>query len=171
MGETWLHFRETWLPGPEKGVIRGRMSPGLGDVGYCVFKTGLPAFLITSDIREYDHHTTKNHSEDRRISMHRIIEQNLDAIIRICSHRRVRRLAVFGSATDDRFDPDRSDLDLLVEFENMKPGDHAEQYFGLAEDLERLLNRPVDLVEPGPIHNPYFRKSLEDTQVEIYAAA
>jgi hypothetical protein len=103
--------------------------------------------------------------------MHRIIEQNLGEIIRICTHRRVRRLAVFGSATDDRFDPDRSDLDLLVEFEKMQPGDHAEQYFCLAEDLERLLNRPVDLVESGPIRNLYFRKSIEDTKIEIYTAA
>ncbi len=103
--------------------------------------------------------------------MHRIIEQNLEEIIRICTHRRVRRLAVFGSATDDRFDPDRSDLDLIVEFEKMQPAEHADQYFGLAEDLEHLLNRPVDLVEPGGVRNPYFRKSLEDTQVEIYAAA
>ena len=103
--------------------------------------------------------------------MHRIIEQNMNEIIRICTHRRVRRLAVFGSATGDRFDPKTSDLDLLVEFEPMQPAEHAEHYFGLAEDLERLLNRPVDLVEPGPIRNPYFRKSLEDTQVEIYAAA
>jgi predicted nucleotidyltransferase len=103
--------------------------------------------------------------------MHRIIEQNLKEIIRICTHRRVRRLAVFGSATSNRFNPEKSDLDLLVEFEKMQPADHAEQYFGLAEDLERLLNRPIDLVEPGPIRNPYFRKSLEETQVEIYAAA
>ena len=103
--------------------------------------------------------------------MHLIIEQNLKDIIRICMHRRVRRLAVFGSATDNRFNPEKSDLDLLVEFEKMEPADHAEQYFGLAEDLEHLLNRPVYLVEAGPIRNPYFRKSLEDTQVEIYAAA
>jgi len=103
--------------------------------------------------------------------MQRIIEQNLDGIIRICTHRKVRRLAVFGSATSTRFNPDKSDLDLVVEFEEMQPSDHAEQYFGLAEDLERLLHRPVDLVEPGPIRNPYFRKSLEETQVEIYAAA
>jgi predicted nucleotidyltransferase len=94
--------------------------------------------------------------------MHRIIRQNLQEIIRICTHRKVRRLAVFGSATDDRFNPDKSDLDLLVEFEKMLPAEHAEQYFGLAEDLERLLNRPVDLVEPEPIRNPYFRKSLEE---------
>jgi len=103
--------------------------------------------------------------------MNHIIRQNLNEIIRICIHRKVRSLAVFGSATDNRFDPNTSDLDLLVEFENMQPSDHAEQYFGLAEDLERLLNRPVDLVEPGPIRNPYFRKSLEETQVIIYAAA
>ena len=103
--------------------------------------------------------------------MYLIIEQNLDEIIRICTHRRVRHLAVFGSAIDDRFDPDRSDIDLLVEFENMQPAEHADQYFGLAEDLERLLNRPVDLVEPEGVRNPYFRKSFEETQVEIYAAA
>ena len=103
--------------------------------------------------------------------MHRIITQNFVEIIRICTHRKVRRLAVFGSATTDRFNPHKSDLDLLVEFEMMQPAEHAEQYFGLAEDLEHLLNRPVDLVEPEPIRNPYFRKSIEETQVVIYAAA
>ena len=65
--------------------------------------------------------------------MHRIITQNLQEIIRICTHRKVRRLAVFGSAADDRFDPKKSDLDLLVEFEKMQPAEHAEQFFGLAE--------------------------------------
>jgi len=103
--------------------------------------------------------------------MNHIIRQNINEIIRICTHRKVRRLALFGSATDHRFDQNTSDLDLLVEFEKMQPSEHAEQYFGLAEDLERLLNRPVDLVEPGPIRNPYFRKSIEETQVVIYAAA
>lgn len=103
--------------------------------------------------------------------MHRIIQQNLEKIIEICKNRKVRRLAVFGSATGDRFDPGKSDLDLLVEFEEMQPAEHAEQYFGLAEDLERLLSRPIELVEPGPIRNPFFRKSLEETQVEIYASA
>jgi hypothetical protein len=103
--------------------------------------------------------------------MQDVIEQNLNEIIRICKDRKVRRLAVFGSAVGDRFDPTKSDLDLLVEFEAMSPADHAEQYFGLAEDLEKLFSRPIDLVEPGPIRNPYFRKSVEETQVELYAAA
>ena len=102
--------------------------------------------------------------------MHRIIEQNRDEIKQICTHRRVRRLAVFGSATGDRFDLEKSDIDLLVEFEDMQPAEHAEQYFGLTEDFERLFKRPVDLLELHPIKNPYFRKSLNDTQVVIYAA-
>jgi predicted nucleotidyltransferase len=37
----------------------------------------------------------------------------------------VRRLSLFGSATDERFDPERSDVDVLVEFEKMKPSEHA----------------------------------------------
>ena len=103
--------------------------------------------------------------------MQEIITKNLDAIIRICKDRKVRRLAVFGSAASNRFDPDRSDLDLLVEFEAMVPADHADNFFGLAGDLETLFSRHVDLVEPGPIKNPYFRKSVEETQVELYATA
>lgn len=103
--------------------------------------------------------------------MQEIVEKNLQEIIRICKNRKVRNLALFGSAASDRFDPARSDLDLLVEFFPMTPAEHAGHYFGLAEDLERLLSRPVDLVEPGPIKNPYFRTSIEETKVELYAAA
>jgi len=103
--------------------------------------------------------------------MQEIITKNLQEIIRICKDRKVRKLAVFGSAAGNRFDPEKSDLDLLVEFFPMTPADHAGQYFGLAEDLERLFSRPIDLVEPGPIRNPYFRKSLDETRVELYAAA
>jgi len=103
--------------------------------------------------------------------MHRIIEKHLNEIIRICRIRKVEKLAVFGSAADGRFEPEHSDLDLLVEFSNMTPAEHAEQYFGLIEDLERLLGCPIDLVEPGPITNPFFRESLEQSQVVLYAAA
>jgi len=103
--------------------------------------------------------------------MHRMVEQKIGDIIRICTGRKVRRLALFGSALSERFDPAKSDLDFLVEFEEMPPSDHAEQYFGLMEDLEHLFNRPVDLVEPGPIRNPYFRQAVEQTQVVLYAAS
>ena len=64
-----------------------------------------------------------------------------------------------------------SDLDFLVEFQPLSPAQHADNYFGLQEDLERLFGVSVELVEPGPIQNPYFRQAVEQTQVLVYAAA
>jgi predicted nucleotidyltransferase len=78
---------------------------------------------------------------------------------------------VFGSATSRGFDPATSDVDLLVEFDKMPPAEHADHYFGLQEDLEALLERPIDLVEPGPIRNPYFRQSVEASKVLLFEAA
>ena len=53
----------------------------------------------------------------------------------------------------------------------MTPIEHADCYFGLLEALEDLLHTPVELVEPGPITNPYFRQAIEQTQVTVYEAA
>jgi predicted nucleotidyltransferase len=39
------------------------------------------------------------------------------------------------------------------------------------DDLEDLLGVPVDLVERGPIRNPYFLRAIEETQSVLYDAA
>ena len=88
----------------------------------------------------------------------------------LCRRHHVLRLALFGSATRDDFDPQRSDFDFLVDFETLPPGQYADAYFGLLESLERLLGRPVDLVVASAIKNPYFRQSIEQTQALLYAA-
>ena len=67
---------------------------------------------------------------------------------------------MFGSAVTDRFDPERSDVDFLVEFQHVAAS--LQNYFGLKEALEELLGRPVDLVAPRALRNPYF--------AELYAA-
>ena len=89
----------------------------------------------------------------------------------ICGRRRVRRLALFGSAAKGRFDRSRSDVDLVAEFEAMDPREHADCFFGLIEDLQALLGVPVDLIEKKPIRNPYFRQAVEETQVVLFEAA
>lgn len=89
----------------------------------------------------------------------------------LCTRHRVRRLALFGSAATGAFDSDRSDLDFVVQFEPMSPKEHADAFFGLLEDLERLFARRVDLIEYGPIRNPYFQQELQETQVVLYEAA
>lgn len=53
--------------------------------------------------------------------MNRLVEENRDRLIELCRRFRVRRIELFGSATGDHFDPDTSDLDFLVTFEEMEP--------------------------------------------------
>jgi predicted nucleotidyltransferase len=91
-------------------------------------------------------------------------------LIELCRKHHVRRLDVFGSAAGSEFDPERSDFDFLVEFDELPPGGYANAFFGLKEDLERLLGRPVDLVILSAIRNPYFRQSIEANREPLYAA-
>jgi uncharacterized protein len=102
--------------------------------------------------------------------MNPIIQAKAAGLKEVCRRRNVLRLSLFGSATKPSFDPASSDLDFLVEFHSLSPAAHAESYFGLQEDLEELFGRSIDLIEPGPIRNPYFRQSAERTQVLVYAA-
>ncbi|WOX57074.1 nucleotidyltransferase family protein [Methanoculleus receptaculi] len=103
--------------------------------------------------------------------MHAIIHEKIPEINRIAARHRVRRLGVFGSVTGDRFNPATSDIDFVVEFKPMTPAEHAEAYFGLAEDLARLFCRKIDLVERSAIRNPIFRESVEGTCKDVYAVA
>lgn len=103
--------------------------------------------------------------------MNAIVQEKAGELGAICERRSVRRPELFGSAASGSFDPASSDLDFWVEFQDLIPAQHADSYFGLPEDLERLFGVPVELVEPGPIQNPYFRQAIEHTQVLVYAAA
>lgn len=57
--------------------------------------------------------------------MKRRIEEERDQLAKLCRQHGVRRLALFGSALGEDFDPERSDLDFLVEFQPLPPGEHA----------------------------------------------
>ncbi len=88
----------------------------------------------------------------------------------LCRRYHVRRLEVFGSATTERFDPQRSDIDLLVEFDDVARGERFDTYFGFQEALERLFGRNVGLVEPDAIKNRYFRQAINQQRMLLYAA-
>lgn len=89
----------------------------------------------------------------------------------LCERHEVERLTLFGSALRGDFDPEKSDLDFSVTFSPMSPESHAAAYFGLLDDLEGLFGRRVDLVEIGAVRNPYLRRSIEEEQETVYAAA
>lgn len=99
-----------------------------------------------------------------------LISANLAGITEVCRRYGVKRLEVFGSAATGGFDPETSDCDFLVEFYPLPPGQRADAYFGLLEELQALLGRPVDLVVARAIRNPYFREAVEMTREVVYAA-
>jgi uncharacterized protein len=99
------------------------------------------------------------------------IRDNSETIRAICERYRVKRLEVFGSTSAvTGFDPEKSDIDFLVEFLPLQWGEHADAYFGLLEALERLFQRHVDLVMPRAIKNPYFLESINKNREVLYAA-
>jgi hypothetical protein len=103
--------------------------------------------------------------------MTKLVTEHFDEILGLCKKYKVRKLEVFGSATDmSRFDQDQSDLDFLVEFKSLEQGQHAMFYFGLLEDLKKIFNREIDLVMPKAIKNPYFLDSVNQNREVIYAA-
>ena len=99
------------------------------------------------------------------------IELNREELKALCRRFHVRRLDLFGSAARGDFDPERSDIDFLVEFDREHPDALSfDTYFGLKEALEALFGRPVDLVEPGAVRNPYLEASIEFSREPVFEA-
>ncbi|HEU5432704.1 MAG TPA: nucleotidyltransferase domain-containing protein [Thermomicrobiales bacterium] len=62
--------------------------------------------------------------------MHPIIEQNLAAIRALAREYGVTRLEAFGSVCTPEFDPQRSDVDFLVEYpDGYEFGPWSKRYF------------------------------------------
>ena len=103
--------------------------------------------------------------------MHPLIRNKRADIAALCRRYRVRHLEVIGSAARSHdFDPASSDADFLVEFAPQSDLPPLEEFFGFQADLSRLLERSVDLIEAGAVHNPYVLASINRTRELVYAA-
>ena len=102
--------------------------------------------------------------------MHPSIDQYKDDISMICKRYRVSKLDVFGSAArKDDFNPISSDADFLIEFApEVQVG--LGEIIGIKTELEKLLGRHVDLLEPEAIVNPYVLASIKRNRETVYAA-
>lgn len=96
-----------------------------------------------------------------------IIDQNIKAIRNLCEKHKVQQLFVFGSVLSNRFSKS-SDIDFVVDFNDVDVYKYADNYFDLKFSLEKLLKREVDLLEEKAINNPYFRQSVESSKHLIY---
>jgi hypothetical protein len=102
--------------------------------------------------------------------MHPLIENNRNKVAELCVRHGVRRLEAFGSILRHDFDVERSDIDILVEFQPSFSGSF-ENFLDLKVALEKLLGRPVDLVELSAVRNRRLRHHIEQGKAAIYDAA
>jgi uncharacterized protein len=92
----------------------------------------------------------------------------MEAIARACRANHVRKLDLFGSAATGDFQPDTSDIDLLVEFEVPSEDSVLEAYVKLQTALEGMFRRKVDLIFDGEFKNPYFRAAVARQRRHLY---
>ncbi|TLY73570.1 MAG: hypothetical protein E6K43_10610 [Gammaproteobacteria bacterium] len=89
----------------------------------------------------------------------------------LCRRYGVRRLALFGSALRDDFDPATSDLDVTVQFGKSRGRSPQRQYFDFKAALEALFGRPVDLVELAAMPDSRLKRYIERSQISVYGKA
>jgi len=94
--------------------------------------------------------------------------RNRDGFIDICKSHHVKQIYAFGSTVTGDFDPGKSDIDLLVEFDEPDPIERGEKILSLWDKLEALFKRKVDLLTNPNIRNPYLRQSVNESKVLIY---
>lgn len=103
--------------------------------------------------------------------MHQAIIDKQEEIAEVCRKYNVARLEIFGSAARGvDFDQVKSDADFLVEFYPVHTPDLATRYFGLIQELQTVLDRPVDLSRIGTIDNPYLVESINSDREVVYAS-
>jgi uncharacterized protein len=96
-----------------------------------------------------------------------ILEKYNTYIQRLCENHKVKKLYAFGSILTDKFSQD-SDIDLVVDFDNIDVADYADNYFDFKFSLQDILQHPIDLLEEKAIKNPYFRQAINQKRQLVY---
>lgn len=91
----------------------------------------------------------------------------LPGIIALCKKHKVKKLFAFGSVLTNRFN-DKSDIDLVVDFENVPLEEYADNYFDLKDSLSSILHREIYLLEEQAIRNPILRKNIDSSKLIIF---
>jgi predicted nucleotidyltransferase len=67
------------------------------------------------------------------------IAEKREEIAELCRKHHVKRLAIFGSAVRDDFDPSRSDVDVVIDFYEITPELYFDNKTALFTSLEQTF--------------------------------
>ncbi|MFZ5973187.1 MAG: nucleotidyltransferase family protein [Bacteroidota bacterium] len=100
--------------------------------------------------------------------LHQFLRDHHQAFVALCRQHKVKFIYAFGSGITELFDPEKSDIDLLVDLNIEDPVEYGEHLLALWDTLEVFFQRKVDLVTEESLQNPYLRKSIEASKKLIY---
>jgi uncharacterized protein len=96
------------------------------------------------------------------------IQIDHEKVAEFCRARGIRKLSLFGSVLREDFDPERSDVDVLAEFEPGALKGVGFRYFGYGEELAAILGCRVDFCSRL---NQYIEAAVRREAVPIYERA
>ena len=96
-----------------------------------------------------------------------LLDKYDNGIRKLCKDHNVKSLYAFGSVLTDQFSQ-TSDIDLIVDFDNIDVVNYADNYFSFKFSLEDILKRSIDLLEEKAIKNPYFKKAISQKRQLVY---
>jgi predicted nucleotidyltransferase len=96
-----------------------------------------------------------------------IIDKNKKKLNELCMLYNVETMYLFGSVLNSSFNS-KSDIDLLVKFKPVDLSNYFDNYINFKENLEKLFQREVDLLEEQTLKNPILIKSINQSKELIY---
>lgn len=97
------------------------------------------------------------------------LTRHIDQVRTLCLSAKVRSLFAFGSVMEDRLRAD-SDIDLAVDIDEADPLSYSDHYFNLKFSLQKLLKRPIDLLELNAVINLVLRKEMDRAKVLLHGS-
>lgn len=103
--------------------------------------------------------------------MIRLVQENIAEIRTLCQAYKVKRLWLFGSATDASAFHLDSDIDMLYEVnrEAMSQREFLDFPLALQRELGQLLGRKIDFVPLQTFRNHYLQQEIDHTKQLIYS--
>ncbi len=92
------------------------------------------------------------------------IKIDREKIAEFCRAKGIRKLSLFGSVLRDDFDPDRSDVDVLAEFQPGALQGVGWRYATYGPELSEILGWPVDFCSRL---SPYIEEQVKKEALMI----